>query len=118
MKFIKNTEVILRYADKGFRNSGVSDQVVVDAFKNIHSTLKNLHDKDVIVGDFNDLNILVDGSQAYFIDTDSYQYKNYLCRVFTEKFVDPLLCDPTQSRPVLIKYHNKDGDWYSFNCSC
>jgi len=69
-----------------------------------------------VVGDFNDLNVLVqDEKTAWLIDADSMQFGQFLCRVFTEKFVDPLLCDPKAPRPTLVRPHNEMSDWYAFN---
>ena len=42
-----------------------------------------------MVGDFNDLNILVTGTDAWLIDADSFQFGTYLSPVFTERFLDP-----------------------------
>jgi len=74
-----------------------------------------VHAVGAVVGDFNDLNVLVRGTDAVLIDADSFQYGRWLCRVFTERFVDPLLCDPSASAPLLSKPLSADSDWYAFN---
>ena len=83
-------------------------------FRDLHATLAALHGLRVVVGDFNDLNVLVAGTRAYLIDADSFQFGPYLTRVFTERFVDPLLCDPALERLTLCCPHTCDSDWYAY----
>jgi H/ACA ribonucleoprotein complex subunit 3 len=114
MRFLKGYEVLLRYADRKYRQVGISNDLVVKTFVDLHTTVKGIHDKNIVIGDFNDLNIMVKGGEAYIIDADSFQFGPFTCKVFTEKFVDPILCNPGNTRPVLVKLHNADSDWYSF----
>ena len=52
--------------------------------------IKYLHDRNVILGDINPLNILVKSpTEVYFVDTDSYQIEGYPCPVGTTKFTAP-----------------------------
>lgn len=76
--------------------------------------IDEIHAAKVVIGDFNDLNVLIAKDEPYFIDADSFQYNGFLCKVYTERFVDPLLCDPQANRPVLAKPHNEDSDWFAF----
>ncbi len=56
----------------------------------ILETFDFLHRKNVLVGDVNQSNILVDGSGAvYFVDTDSYQVEDYPCPVGTVNYTPP-----------------------------
>ena len=115
MPLLKGTEVLLRYCDRGFRQAaGIDPQQVVELFLDLHDTVAALHRCRVTIGDFNDLNVLVKGTAAYLIDADSFQYETFLCRVFTARFVDPILCDGTATRPLLQKAHSPDSDWYAF----
>lgn len=114
MPFKKGAEVLLRYGEVNFRQGGISDETVVKIFQDLHSTVRDAHAKGIVVGDFNDLNILVKGIEAFIIDADSCQFGKFLCRVFTEKFVDPLLCDPKEDKLLLKKPHNEMSDWYAF----
>lgn len=118
MPFLSGMEVLLRYGEKKFRESGgITDVMVTAIFRNLHETLVALHRAGVIVGDFNDLNVLVDptSNKPFVIDADSMQFGKYQCKVFTGKFVDPLLCDSNASQPILTKPHTESSDWYSFN---
>jgi H/ACA ribonucleoprotein complex subunit 3 len=115
MRLLQNAEVLLRYGEPSFRQQGVRSETVVAIFRDLHGTLSGLHRLRIVVGDFNDLNVLVAGVHAYLIDADSFQFGPYLARVFTERFVDPLLCEPAMERALLCRPHNGDSDWYAFN---
>jgi serine/threonine protein kinase len=52
--------------------------------------IKYLHDRNVILGDINPLNILVvSPTDVYFVDTDSYQVEGFPCPVGTLVFTAP-----------------------------
>ena len=61
----------------------------------LHDALAGLHRAGVVMGDCNDLNILVETAPArvHLIDVDSYQLPGFPCAMFSERFVDPRLCD-------------------------
>jgi tRNA A-37 threonylcarbamoyl transferase component Bud32 len=117
MTFLKGAEVLMRYADRGFRQQGVPNDQVTVIFKKLHGLVQQIHKAGVVMGDFNDLNVLV-GQDIYLVDADSYQFKagseTFFCTTFTNKFVDPLLCDPKQSSLLLSQPHNEASDWYAF----
>lgn len=119
MAFLKNTEVLLRYSERSFRGTAIDNNMVAQIFIDLFETVQGIHDSDVVIGDFNDLNILVSQTQAWIIDADSFQFENrlgkFLCKVYTERFVDPLLCDPKADRPMLVKPHNRESDWYAYS---
>jgi len=115
MPFLKGSKVLLQYTERSFRSAGVGNDVVTRIFRDLHGTVDSVHKAKVVIGDFNDLNILVKDEEAWVIDADSMQFGKWLCQVFTARFVDPLLCDPKGSSPSLVKPHNADSDWYAFN---
>lgn len=114
MRFVDNAEVLRMYYDQDFREKGIDDNVVISIFLNLYQGILDIH-KVAVIGDFNDLNVLVSGSAVYFIDADSYQFGRYFCTTFTQTFVDPLICDPLADEPLLTKPHNKESDWFAFN---
>ncbi|EKD24715.1 MAG: hypothetical protein ACD_80C00167G0013 [uncultured bacterium (gcode 4)] len=119
MPFITGAETLLKYGDMGYRQSlNISNNEIRDIFLQLHDTLKSLHSKKVIIGDFNDLNILVKNKNVYMIDTDSYQFGKFISTMYTEKFVDPLLCDLVKTGNdtiwTMAHSHNYNGDWYAF----
>jgi len=116
MNFIDNAEVLFFYGQKDFREQGhgVSDDVIRDIFVDLHPTVDGGHRAGFIFSDFNDLNVLVKGREAHVIDADSGQFGPFVSPMFTIDFVDPLVCDPKQSSPMLIRPHSADTDWYAY----
>jgi hypothetical protein len=92
----------------------VAAATVVAAFRHLHATLDALHQAGVVIGDFNDGNVLVDGERCGLVDADSWQYGGARVHLFQERFVDPRLCDPAASAPVLVRAHDADSDWFAF----
>jgi hypothetical protein len=114
MPRIDGAEVLLRYGERSFCDGRVSDNDVVAVFRSLHATTVAAHRAGIIIGDFNDLNVLVRGSDAWLIDADSMQYGAFSCRAYTERFLDPLLADDRLPAPVLVRPYNTDADWYAF----
>jgi hypothetical protein len=115
MPVVAPAEPLLRYGDPSFRRAGVATRDVVRLFREIHAAVSALHAAGVVIGDFNDLNVLVTTNvQPRFIDADSFQFGPYPCSVFTERFVDPLLCDRHGTAPLLARPYNSNADWYAF----
>ncbi|NER00001.1 MAG: hypothetical protein F6K30_25420 [Cyanothece sp. SIO2G6] len=113
MPLLRDTEALLRYGDRAFRQS-IATQTVVQIFQDLHRTLTQLHQAQVVIGDFNDLNVLVKDTQAHIIDADSFQFGAFFCSMFTTRFVDPLLCDRQANSPILQQKHTPESDWYAF----
>lgn len=114
MPLLQNMDALLRYSERSFRQRGISAQTVVQVFQNLHDTVSKLHVHGVVIGDFNDLNVLVQDTAAYLIDADSFQFGSFPCQVFTARFVDPLLCDPNAHQPILQQSPTANSDWYAF----
>jgi len=85
---------------------------VVAALLALHDAIAGLHRAGVVIGDCNDLNVLVDGRAVHLIDVDSYQLAGFPCAMFSERFVDPRLCDGHDLVPV--RPHDADSDWFAF----
>lgn len=120
MPLIENIEVLKKYGDMSYRQNGISNDIISPIYGILHQNVEALHNVNVCIGDFNDLNVLVSNNhdQVYMIDTDSYQFGKYICGVFTEKFVDPTLCSLAsrggQTIMQLAHQHNNNSDWYAF----
>jgi len=114
MPLLSGTDPLLRYSERSFRQTGISAQTVVQVFQDLHDTVSKLHFHHVVIGDFNDLNVLVRGTEAYCIDADSFQFESFPCMMFTARFVDPLLCEPNANQPLLQQAPTIDSDWYAF----
>ncbi|NMF58059.1 hypothetical protein [Pseudanabaena yagii] len=115
MPFLQNTVPLLKYSDRTYRQTnGISQQFVTNLFSDLHETVLKIHQANVTIGDFNDLNLLVHQNQVNIIDADSFQFGQFPCQVFTARFVDPMLCDRNANQPILISPHNPESDWYAF----
>lgn len=94
------------------REHPVDGDTVVGALLALHDAITALHAVNVVIGDCNDLNVLVDGRRVHLIDVDSYQFGGFTCPMFSERFVDPRLCGPQQLVPV--RPHDPASDWFAF----
>jgi hypothetical protein len=94
------------------REHPIAGDELVAALLALHDAIAGLHRAGVVVGDCNDLNVLVDGERVHLIDVDSYQFGGFACSMFSERFVDPRLCDAQQLVPV--RPHDEDSDWFAF----
>jgi hypothetical protein len=110
-------DALYHVGEPGWRRThGVELARVSAALGELGRTVARVHAAGVVIGDFNDLNVLVDlpAARAWLIDADSFQYGAWPCRVFTERFVDPRLCDPRAPGLVLAAPHDERSDWYAF----
>ena len=96
------------------RKVGVALDPIVHALRALHASVTALHGAGVVLGDFNDGNVLVDGARVHLLDADSFQYGRWPCPLYTERFVDPRLCTKPAPAPVLARPHDRDSDWYAF----
>lgn len=111
MPLLRPAEVLLRYTDQGFRR-GVAAEDVMAILRDLHATVTVLHAQGIVIGDFTDLNILVQGRTATIIDADSFQFGPFVSRLFTVRFFDPRLA---AGPPLtLVRPHDAESDWYAF----
>ncbi len=94
------------------RENPIDGDTVVGTLLSLHDAITALHAAGVVIGDCNDLNVLVDGRSVHLIDVDSYQFSGFTCSMFSERFVDPRLCTPQQLVPV--RPHDPASDWFAF----
>jgi len=112
MPFVSDMEVLMRLGDRQYREtSGIDGNQVVDTFRTLHRVFSEIH-QSAVIGDVNDLNVLVNNTGLKVVDADSMQFGGFYCHTFTNRFVDPLLCEP--DRLVLAKPHNENSDWYAY----
>ena len=93
------------------RDHPVRGDDVVAILLALHDAIAGLHRARVVIGDCNDLNVLVEGTRVHLIDVDSYQYGGLACPMFSERFVDPRLID---SSLAPVEPHDEDSDWFAF----
>ena len=87
------------------RDHPIAGDDVVAILLALHDAIAGLHRAGVVIGDCNDLNVLVDGRGVHLIDVDSYQLPAFPCTMFSERFVDPRLGG---------RAHDIDSDWFAF----
>lgn len=114
MPIVRNAEALMRLADRAFRDAGVPNERVGRIFLDLHGTVEAVHRSGAVIGDFNDLNVLVRGDAAFVIDADSFQFGAYLARMFTARFLDPLLADPAAAGLTLVQPYREHSDWYAY----
>lgn len=114
MPLIDGAEVLMKMSERRYKEQLNLNVIYVSSlFENVHSIVKNLHQHSIVIGDFNDLNVMFKlDKSCYFIDVDSYQYANYQTLVYTEKFVDPMKCN---DKLQLQQPHDENSDWYAFS---
>ncbi len=113
MPFVKGAEVLFSFSDKDYRLANAGDERMIAILKALLQAVNDVH-RGAVISDFNDLNVLVKGNGVYLIDADSMSFGPYISPMFTVRFVDPLLCDPKLTAPMLIKPHNRNSDLYAF----
>lgn len=94
------------------REHGLAASDAVAPLRALAAAVEELHRRDVVIGDFNDLNVLVSGPEVHLIDADSFQFGSFRCAMFSERFLDPRLCaggELVPSRP-----HDPASDWFAF----
>jgi len=115
MELVGGAEPLRVLGQRGFRTKqGIEVPSVLRLFRELHRVVDAVHRSGVVIGDFNYLNVLVRGEKPSLIDADSFQFGNWLCRSFTTRFVDPLICDGKAKLPVQVKPHSAATDWYAF----
>lgn len=55
----------------------------------LYDLVSALHAANIVIGDFNENNVVVKGNVPYLIDADSMQFGPYQCRSFIPRFVAP-----------------------------
>ncbi|MDH5532997.1 MAG: hypothetical protein OEX81_01045 [Candidatus Pacebacteria bacterium] len=101
------------------KSSGVTRSDVVEMFRHLRDTVQGAHENTnpFVFSDFTSMNTMkVNGkNRIAVIDIDAGQWGSYLTPTFTARYVDPLHCDPNQTKPMLILPHNANSDWYGYH---
>ena len=114
MQFVTDADLLIRFSERDFRKKGVTSEKTVAILRYLHNLVAAVHRSQAIIGDFNDLNVLVRYDRIFLIDADSFQFGKFLSWTFTERFVDPLLCGIEKNNLMLKKAYSAESDWYAF----
>ncbi len=119
MPLVRGAEPLLRWAEPVFRRAGATSAQAAQLFSAFHGVLHALHARGVQIGDCNDANLLVQAAPGLLpklsiIDADSFQFGGFPCPVFTERFLDPRLCDRASGQPVPRLPHDDQSDWFAY----
>lgn len=77
---------------RAMEKRGWDRKTLVICLINIMKIFEYLHKNNIIVGDINGANIMIeDYDKVYLVDTDSFQLDKYPCTVENQIFVDPTL---------------------------
>ena len=113
MPIFKQCKEVSFVSNKKYRTTQqITSNEVIKLFLNIKETLDSIHSSTLVIGDFNDLNVLFSKQyKSVFIDVDSFQFGKFPCIVGTELFLDPVLYGVNLSKKPSF---SKETDWYSF----
>ncbi|KKQ34705.1 MAG: hypothetical protein US50_C0039G0001, partial [Candidatus Nomurabacteria bacterium GW2011_GWB1_37_5] len=127
MSLVSSPKTLWSYSQPGAYIRGKDEVKISAVFSEMHKVTEEIHKRQVVIGDFNDLNVLIDGLfKVWFIDADSYQFGKFYSKTFDERFVDPKLCiiatpkthpdicADGKSHILMAKPYSTLSDWYSF----
>ena len=110
MPLVSGAEAAHMLAVKSER-AGIGNNDIVELFRHLFGLMCGTHDAHVVIGDFNDMNVLFRGHETFLIDTDSMQFNGLPCPVTTERFLDPLLYgQDLLARPC----YSAENDYYAY----
>lgn len=107
MKYVSDTEFLVKLFSKGFRvKNSIDDAMIRALVLRIQKTTEAIHTKGVLIIDANEFNYLTsrDYTEVYFIDTDSYKTKSYPATALMESVRD---------RQVKNNQFTELSDWWS-----
>lgn len=103
-----------RMAQRKWREATMRAAEVLRVWSEVSQTLGQLHARGVVVGDFNDGNVVLTrtspGFTPWLIDADSMQLPGHPCVVAHERFLDPKLYGLDLTKNVAL---SKESDWYA-----
>lgn len=91
MPYISSTEFLCKLFTKSYKDAhNVDLNKIVQLIYNMQKTLQSIHEKQILVVDYNEMNFLVDRTFTvpYYIDVDSYQTKSYPATALMESVRD------------------------------
>lgn len=108
MPFVDNTEYLTKLFSRKFKTDNhITPDMVVALVSQMQRQLNDLHHENILVGDYNEMNFLLDSKFAvpYHIDVDSYQTANFPCTA---------IMDSVRDRRLPFGKFDLESDWFSW----
>ena len=121
MVLIPDATPLIKFKRKEFREQhGVSIFQVLEIFAKLRSLVQELHASGIVIGDFNDKNVLVGkNGKVYLIDADSFQFGPWKCMALVPGFADSRIVrlrpHDTKNTLQLIADFDELSDWLAFD---
>jgi len=113
MPFVKGATPLVNLMDPDLRGK-VTDREIVEIFRGLMHTTRELHERGIVIGDNNPNNVLILKGKPHVIDADAMQFGPFRSKVFMPDYVDPNRCEPKGDVLELIELHNEGSDWYAW----
>ena len=91
MKYVENLEYLCRLFVGNFKKANhISPSDIVEIVKKMQKLLHEIHRKNIVVADYNEMNVLLDtrSGDPYHIDVDSYQTPGFRATAIMESVRD------------------------------
>lgn len=111
MPLVAGADDFGRLAQRKWRLGVLSNGGLTTLFQALHELVEQLHGRSVVIGDFNDGNVLFVGQKPFLIDADSMQFGGFPCPVGHERFLDPKLYGADLLSAPLFSH---GSDWYAY----
>ncbi len=99
---------------RSWQTAGFDGDRRVAILRSLHQGLCAAHRAGFIIGDFNDLNVVVNGTTTHLIDVDSFGFGQWPATMFSERFVDPRLLRRSATGVALVGQHDRASDWFAY----
>jgi len=104
MRFVKDASPICQLFTKAYKKrNGIGPDDVFGIVRDMQDGLEGIHSADVLVVDLNEMNLLLKGSDVFWIDVDSYQTKSYPATAIMDSI-----------RDWQAKSWTRETDWFSW----
>ena len=125
MRALEGAVDIHRLGQRKWRDANMTAAEVLACFRDLATTIAQLHGRGIVVGDLNDGNVvLTDGPRKsrsapapnwhpwrpWLIDADSMQFASFPCTVAHERFLDPRLYGVDLAATGAL---SRDSDFYA-----
>jgi serine/threonine protein kinase len=116
MKYVRDTEYLTKLFTSNFRtDNSITPTIISELVMQMQKTLEDIHSKNIVVGDYNEMNFLIDKDFKipYHIDVDSWQTPSFKSKVISLSIADysAFSIDANGSPSGNV---SQSTDWYAF----